>query len=183
MCVRWQVKDITALHTKEWSELLGGHSGEEQGLKDAHVTQQCEHLKKLLTAVQEQQTTQLKLIHERWVSMHVALIYMHVYVYWSSQNSQPMNCFGNCRSFLTTFFSSPGRAKRCAPTRPRCPWRTAKPSARTSPSKTRPRERGGLRIHRTRCLRLQACATVYAALCALQESTRVKQQQHQEVPG
>uniref|UniRef100_A0AAQ4R3T0 1-phosphatidylinositol 4,5-bisphosphate phosphodiesterase n=1 Tax=Gasterosteus aculeatus aculeatus TaxID=481459 RepID=A0AAQ4R3T0_GASAC len=73
-----KVKDITALHTKEWSELLGGHSGEEQGLKDAHVTQQCEHLKKLLTAVQEQQTTQLKLIHERWVSMHVALIYMHV---------------------------------------------------------------------------------------------------------
>ncbi|XP_040017419.2 1-phosphatidylinositol 4,5-bisphosphate phosphodiesterase beta-4 isoform X2 [Gasterosteus aculeatus] len=60
-----KVKDITALHTKEWSELLGGHSGEEQGLKDAHVTQQCEHLKKLLTAVQEQQTTQLKLIHER----------------------------------------------------------------------------------------------------------------------
>uniref|UniRef100_A0AAQ4Q2M7 1-phosphatidylinositol 4,5-bisphosphate phosphodiesterase n=1 Tax=Gasterosteus aculeatus aculeatus TaxID=481459 RepID=A0AAQ4Q2M7_GASAC len=66
-----KVKDITALHTKEWSELLGGHSGEEQGLKDAHVTQQCEHLKKLLTAVQEQQTTQLKLIHERWVSIEV----------------------------------------------------------------------------------------------------------------
>ncbi|KAM8831979.1 1-phosphatidylinositol 4,5-bisphosphate phosphodiesterase beta-4 isoform 1-T1 [Spinachia spinachia] len=60
-----KVKDITALHTKEWSELLSSHSGEEQGLKDAHVTQQCEHLKKLLSAVQEQQTTQLKLIHER----------------------------------------------------------------------------------------------------------------------
>ncbi|XP_037304516.2 1-phosphatidylinositol 4,5-bisphosphate phosphodiesterase beta-4-like isoform X1 [Pungitius pungitius] len=60
-----KVKDITALHTKEWSQLLSSHSGEEQGLKDAHVTQQCEHLKKLLSAVQEQQTTQLKLIHER----------------------------------------------------------------------------------------------------------------------
>ncbi|KAL3052788.1 hypothetical protein OYC64_005335 [Pagothenia borchgrevinki] len=60
-----KVKDITAQHTKEWSELISSHSSEEQVMKDGHVTQQCEHLKKLLTTVQEQQTVQLKLIHER----------------------------------------------------------------------------------------------------------------------
>ncbi|XP_071384029.1 1-phosphatidylinositol 4,5-bisphosphate phosphodiesterase beta-4-like [Centroberyx affinis] len=60
-----KVKDITAQHTKEWSELISGHSNEEQEMKDSHVTQQCEHLKKLLASVQEQQTMQLKLIHER----------------------------------------------------------------------------------------------------------------------
>ncbi|XP_020488046.2 1-phosphatidylinositol 4,5-bisphosphate phosphodiesterase beta-4 isoform X1 [Labrus bergylta] len=60
-----KVKDITAQHTKEWSELISSHSSEEQEMKDSHVTQQCEHLKKLLATVQEQQTMQLKLIHER----------------------------------------------------------------------------------------------------------------------
>uniref|UniRef100_A0A669E685 Phosphoinositide phospholipase C n=1 Tax=Oreochromis niloticus TaxID=8128 RepID=A0A669E685_ORENI len=65
LCVCMQVKDITAQHTKEWSELISSHSSEEQEMKDSHVTQQCEHLKKLLATVQEQQTLQLKLIHER----------------------------------------------------------------------------------------------------------------------
>ncbi|XP_014187703.1 1-phosphatidylinositol 4,5-bisphosphate phosphodiesterase beta-4 isoform X2 [Haplochromis burtoni] len=60
-----KVKDITAQHTKEWSELISSHSSEEQEMKDSHVTQQCEHLKKLLATVQEQQTLQLKFIHER----------------------------------------------------------------------------------------------------------------------
>lgn len=60
-----QVKDITAQHTKEWSELISSHSNEEREMKDSHVTQQCEHLKKLLSSVQDQQTLQLKLIHER----------------------------------------------------------------------------------------------------------------------
>uniref|UniRef100_A0A7N8WZP6 Phosphoinositide phospholipase C n=1 Tax=Mastacembelus armatus TaxID=205130 RepID=A0A7N8WZP6_9TELE len=60
-----KIKDITAQHTKEWSELISSHSSEEQEMKDSHVTQQCEHLKKLLAGVQEQQTMQLKLIHER----------------------------------------------------------------------------------------------------------------------
>ncbi|XP_063079505.1 1-phosphatidylinositol 4,5-bisphosphate phosphodiesterase beta-4-like isoform X2 [Engraulis encrasicolus] len=60
-----KVKEITALHTKEFSELLASQSTEEQELKDAHVTQQCDHLKKLLTGIQEQQTVQLKLVHER----------------------------------------------------------------------------------------------------------------------
>uniref|UniRef100_A0A3B3TPI2 1-phosphatidylinositol 4,5-bisphosphate phosphodiesterase n=1 Tax=Poecilia latipinna TaxID=48699 RepID=A0A3B3TPI2_9TELE len=59
-----KVKDITAQHTKEWSELISSHSSEEREMKDSHVTQQCEHLKKLLCSVQEQQTLQLKLIHE-----------------------------------------------------------------------------------------------------------------------
>ncbi|XP_054617434.1 1-phosphatidylinositol 4,5-bisphosphate phosphodiesterase beta-4-like isoform X2 [Dunckerocampus dactyliophorus] len=60
-----KVKDMTAQHTKEWSELIGSHGNEEQEMKDNHVTQQCENLKKLLSGVQEQQTGQLKLIHER----------------------------------------------------------------------------------------------------------------------
>ncbi|XP_016104869.1 1-phosphatidylinositol 4,5-bisphosphate phosphodiesterase beta-4-like isoform X4 [Sinocyclocheilus grahami] len=60
-----KVKDIVAQHTKEWSEMINCHSTEEQEMKDAHVTQQCELLRKLLASVQEQQTLQLKLIHER----------------------------------------------------------------------------------------------------------------------
>ncbi|KAK7151356.1 hypothetical protein R3I93_012331 [Phoxinus phoxinus] len=60
-----KVKDMVAQHTKEWSEMINGHSTEEQEMKDGHVTQQCEILKKLLASVQDQQTLQLKLIHER----------------------------------------------------------------------------------------------------------------------
>uniref|UniRef100_A0A4W5KFS9 1-phosphatidylinositol 4,5-bisphosphate phosphodiesterase n=1 Tax=Hucho hucho TaxID=62062 RepID=A0A4W5KFS9_9TELE len=60
-----KVKDITAQHTKEWSEMINFHSSVEQDMKDIHVVQQCEHLKKLLSGVQEQQTLSLKLIHER----------------------------------------------------------------------------------------------------------------------
>ena len=60
-----QVKDITAQHTKEWSEMINSHSSIEQDMKDIHVVQQCENLKKLLSGVQEQQTLSLKLIHER----------------------------------------------------------------------------------------------------------------------
>uniref|UniRef100_A0A674P204 1-phosphatidylinositol 4,5-bisphosphate phosphodiesterase n=1 Tax=Takifugu rubripes TaxID=31033 RepID=A0A674P204_TAKRU len=60
-----KVKDITAQHTKEWSDLISSQSNEEQEMKDSHVTQQCDHLKKLLATVQEQQTMQLKLIQER----------------------------------------------------------------------------------------------------------------------
>uniref|UniRef100_A0A8C4ZYH9 1-phosphatidylinositol 4,5-bisphosphate phosphodiesterase n=1 Tax=Gadus morhua TaxID=8049 RepID=A0A8C4ZYH9_GADMO len=60
-----KVKDITAQHTKEWSELTSGHSSEAQEMRDGHVGQQCEHLKKLLASVQEQQTAQLKVVHER----------------------------------------------------------------------------------------------------------------------
>ncbi|XP_057207994.1 1-phosphatidylinositol 4,5-bisphosphate phosphodiesterase beta-4 isoform X1 [Triplophysa rosa] len=60
-----KVKDIVAQQTKEWSEMINGHSTEEQEVKDAHVTQQCEVLRKLLASVHEQQTLQLKLIHER----------------------------------------------------------------------------------------------------------------------
>ncbi|KAM9355314.1 1-phosphatidylinositol 4,5-bisphosphate phosphodiesterase beta-4 isoform 1-T1 [Pholidichthys leucotaenia] len=60
-----KVKEITAQHTKEWSELISSQKSEEQEMKDSHVTQQCDHLKKLLATVQEQQTFQLKLIHER----------------------------------------------------------------------------------------------------------------------
>lgn len=56
---------MVAQHTKEWSEMINCHSTEEQEMKDAHVTQQCELLRKLLASVQEQQTLQLKLVHER----------------------------------------------------------------------------------------------------------------------
>ncbi|MBN3315501.1 PLCB4 phosphodiesterase, partial [Atractosteus spatula] len=60
-----KVKEIVAQHTKEWSEMINSLSSEEQELRDQHVLQQCEHLKKLLISVQEQQTQQLKLIHDR----------------------------------------------------------------------------------------------------------------------
>lgn len=60
-----KVKEITAQHTKEFSELLASQGTVEQELKDTHVTQQCEHLRKLLTGIQEQQTIQLKLVHDR----------------------------------------------------------------------------------------------------------------------
>ncbi|XP_051500238.1 1-phosphatidylinositol 4,5-bisphosphate phosphodiesterase beta-4-like isoform X3 [Myxocyprinus asiaticus] len=60
-----KVKDIVAQHTKEWSEMINTHTTEEQEMKDGHVTQQCDLLHKLLASVQEQQTLQLKLVHER----------------------------------------------------------------------------------------------------------------------
>ncbi|XP_066561970.1 1-phosphatidylinositol 4,5-bisphosphate phosphodiesterase beta-4 [Amia ocellicauda] len=60
-----KVKEIVAQHTKEWSEMINSHGAEEQELRDQHVLQQCEHLKKLLVSVQEQQVQQLKLIHDR----------------------------------------------------------------------------------------------------------------------
>ncbi|TMS11983.1 1-phosphatidylinositol 4,5-bisphosphate phosphodiesterase beta-4 [Larimichthys crocea] len=70
-----QVDKMVSQHDKEkitLEKLLekaikkrGSHSSEEQEIKDGHVTQQCEHLKKLLATVQEQQIMQLKLIHER----------------------------------------------------------------------------------------------------------------------
>ncbi|XP_034777527.2 1-phosphatidylinositol 4,5-bisphosphate phosphodiesterase beta-4 isoform X5 [Acipenser ruthenus] len=60
-----KVKEIVAQHTKEWSEMINSHTVEEQEIRDQHLVQQCEHLKKLLGSVQEQQTQQLKLIHDR----------------------------------------------------------------------------------------------------------------------
>ncbi|XP_051510552.1 1-phosphatidylinositol 4,5-bisphosphate phosphodiesterase beta-4-like isoform X2 [Myxocyprinus asiaticus] len=60
-----KVKDIVAQHTKEWSEMINTHTTEEQEMKDGHVTQQCDVLRKLLASVQEQQTLQLKVVHER----------------------------------------------------------------------------------------------------------------------
>ncbi|KAM9317409.1 1-phosphatidylinositol 4,5-bisphosphate phosphodiesterase beta-4 [Gastrophryne carolinensis] len=60
-----KLKDLVAQHTKEWSDLISTHSAEEQELRDLHLSQQCDLLKKLLISVQEQQTQQLKLSHER----------------------------------------------------------------------------------------------------------------------
>ncbi|KAJ8275381.1 hypothetical protein COCON_G00100060 [Conger conger] len=60
-----KVKEMVAQHTKEWSDMLNSHGAEEQELKDQHVLQQCETLRKLMLAVQEQQSGHLKLIHER----------------------------------------------------------------------------------------------------------------------
>lgn len=75
-----QVKDIVAQQTKEWSEMINGHSTEEQEMKDGHVTQQCELLRKLLASVHEQQTLQLKLIHERWDS-NVLFIWTSIIIF------------------------------------------------------------------------------------------------------
>lgn len=64
---------MVAQHTKEWSEMLSGCSSEEQELKDTHITQQSELLKRLMSSVQEQQTSQMKLIHERYTHTHTPL--------------------------------------------------------------------------------------------------------------
>lgn len=60
-----QVKEIVAQHTKEWSEMINTHSAEEQEIRDLHLNQQCELLRKLLINAHEQQTQQLKLSHDR----------------------------------------------------------------------------------------------------------------------
>lgn len=60
-----QVKEIVAQHTKEWSEMINTHSAEEQEIRDLHLNQQCELLKKLLINAHEQQTQQLKFSHDR----------------------------------------------------------------------------------------------------------------------
>ncbi|XP_075060093.1 1-phosphatidylinositol 4,5-bisphosphate phosphodiesterase beta-4 isoform X6 [Mixophyes fleayi] len=60
-----KVKEMVAQHTKEWSDLISTQSAEEQELQDQHISQQSELLKKLLISVQEQQTQQLKLSHDR----------------------------------------------------------------------------------------------------------------------
>ncbi|XP_051775236.1 1-phosphatidylinositol 4,5-bisphosphate phosphodiesterase beta-4 isoform X2 [Erpetoichthys calabaricus] len=60
-----KVKDIVSQQTKEWTDMLNTHSKEEQELREPHLAQQWEHLRKLLVAAQEQQTQQLKLIHDR----------------------------------------------------------------------------------------------------------------------
>lgn len=60
------MKEIVAQHTKEWSELLNTQAAEVQDLQDAHLSQQCELLKKLLITVQEQQTQHLKLSQDRY---------------------------------------------------------------------------------------------------------------------
>ena len=91
-----------------------------------------------------------------------------------------------------------GRAKRCEPTRPRCPWRTVKPSARTRASKTKPREKGGplslsdqspslCRYYSAelKSVELKSMLTLSSHIVSafLQESEGAEQQQHKEVPG
>lgn len=74
-----QVKEIVAQHTKEWSEMINTHSAEEQEIRDLHLNQQCELLKKLLINAHEQQTQQLKFSHDRWAGQ-CYLIMVLVYV-------------------------------------------------------------------------------------------------------
>ncbi|KAI4905441.1 hypothetical protein NFI96_007572 [Prochilodus magdalenae] len=59
------VKDMTAAHAYEWAEMMKAHSAESQELRDQHVLQQCEQLRKLMLMTQEQQTQQLSHHHER----------------------------------------------------------------------------------------------------------------------
>ncbi|XP_041070231.1 1-phosphatidylinositol 4,5-bisphosphate phosphodiesterase beta-4 isoform X1 [Carcharodon carcharias] len=60
-----KVKEIVTQQTKEWSEMINVHCAEEQELRDFHLSQQCDLLKKLLISMQEQQSQHLKLIHDR----------------------------------------------------------------------------------------------------------------------
>ncbi|XP_077094408.1 1-phosphatidylinositol 4,5-bisphosphate phosphodiesterase beta-4 isoform X2 [Siphateles boraxobius] len=60
-----KVKDVVAAHACEWAEMIRCHSSEEQLVREQHVTQQCEQLRKLMLMEQDQQTQQLILVHER----------------------------------------------------------------------------------------------------------------------
>uniref|UniRef100_A0A671M6L3 1-phosphatidylinositol 4,5-bisphosphate phosphodiesterase n=1 Tax=Sinocyclocheilus anshuiensis TaxID=1608454 RepID=A0A671M6L3_9TELE len=56
-----KVKDMVAAHALEWAEMIKWHSAEEQTVREQHVIQQCEMLRKLLLMEQEQQTQQLSI--------------------------------------------------------------------------------------------------------------------------
>ncbi|XP_056096526.1 1-phosphatidylinositol 4,5-bisphosphate phosphodiesterase beta-4 [Rhinichthys klamathensis goyatoka] len=60
-----KVKDVVAAHASEWAEMIKCHSSEEQAVREQHVIQQCEQLRKLMFMEQDQQTHQLTLVHER----------------------------------------------------------------------------------------------------------------------
>ncbi|CAM4642701.1 unnamed protein product [Leuciscus chuanchicus] len=60
-----QVKDVVAAHASEWAEMIRCHSSEEQAVREQHVIQQCEQLRKLMLLEQDQQTHTLTLVHER----------------------------------------------------------------------------------------------------------------------
>ncbi|KAK2879184.1 hypothetical protein Q8A67_019975 [Cirrhinus molitorella] len=60
-----KVKDMVAAHTLEWAEMIKWQSAEEQTVREQHVIQQCETLRKLLLMELEQQTQQLTVLHER----------------------------------------------------------------------------------------------------------------------
>lgn len=61
-----QVKEVAAAHAHEWAEMMKAHTAESLELRDQHVLQQCEQLRKLMLMTQEQQTEQLTHLHERW---------------------------------------------------------------------------------------------------------------------
>ncbi|XP_030621600.1 1-phosphatidylinositol 4,5-bisphosphate phosphodiesterase beta-4 [Chanos chanos] len=60
-----KVRNMIAAHAVEWSDMMKGQTTETEELKEKHVIQLCDHLKKLLLMIQEQQTRQLTLIHDR----------------------------------------------------------------------------------------------------------------------
>ncbi|XP_043088240.1 1-phosphatidylinositol 4,5-bisphosphate phosphodiesterase beta-4 isoform X2 [Puntigrus tetrazona] len=60
-----KVKDVVAAHALERAEMIKWHSAEEQTVREQHVIQQRETLRKLLLMEQQQQTQQLSLLHER----------------------------------------------------------------------------------------------------------------------
>ncbi|KAG1924948.1 1-phosphatidylinositol 4,5-bisphosphate phosphodiesterase beta-4 isoform X1 [Pimephales promelas] len=60
-----KVKDVVAAHASEWAEMIKCHSSEEQAVREQHVIQQCETLRKLMFMEHDQQTHQLTLVHER----------------------------------------------------------------------------------------------------------------------
>ncbi|XP_042188776.1 1-phosphatidylinositol 4,5-bisphosphate phosphodiesterase beta-4 isoform X2 [Callorhinchus milii] len=62
---KMKMKQLVGQQTKEWSEMVNSHNAEEQELRDLHVMEQCDVLRKLLVSEHEQQTQQLKVIHDR----------------------------------------------------------------------------------------------------------------------
>uniref|UniRef100_A0A8B9LEH7 Phosphoinositide phospholipase C n=1 Tax=Astyanax mexicanus TaxID=7994 RepID=A0A8B9LEH7_ASTMX len=60
-----KVRNSVCCSVSRWAEMMKAHSAESQELRDQHVLQQCEQLRKLMLMTQEQQTQQLTHLHER----------------------------------------------------------------------------------------------------------------------
>ncbi|XP_066524106.1 1-phosphatidylinositol 4,5-bisphosphate phosphodiesterase beta-4 isoform X2 [Hoplias malabaricus] len=60
-----KVKNTAAAHARQWAEMMKAHRAESQELRDQHVLQQCDLLRKLMLITHQQHTQQLTHLHER----------------------------------------------------------------------------------------------------------------------
>lgn len=61
------VKELVAIQTKQWSEMLEKHRKEEWEVMKVHLQQQCDILKKLMDIAHIGQMKQLECKHDRWI--------------------------------------------------------------------------------------------------------------------